>query len=383
MFIGVFALVVVMAVMNGFERELRERVLAVVPHGQITAEVGIRDWPQLGQDLQRNTPVEAVAPYVGGKALISNGWQNRGIELRGIAPEAEKTVSSVSEKLIAGRYLHQASGHWEILIGDILARQLRLTVGDELRLILPKVTVTPLGVYPRERSFVIAGIFSAGAKLDATTAFIQLGDAQKLYQTGTAVHGLRLSFADVHQAEFARPQVESQLGQLPAQPRYASWADTQGSLFQAVQMEKLMVRVLLLFVVLIAAFNIISVLSLAVSDKRGDIAVLRNMGASRATVLMIFLVQGMAASVIGVALAVALGVPAAIHAGAIIAAIEQALGIYVFNPQVYFISRIPSELHTNDVLWVSVFALALSALASFYPAWKAAQTSPAEALRYE
>lgn len=381
MLIGVVSLIVVMSVMNGFERELQQRVLSVVPHGYIEGpQRRLANWQQYAAKLAETPMVSGVAPYVGGKAMLAVFKRLRGVSLYGIDPEQERRVSAVAEHMIAGEYLSGDGGQYQIIIGDILARQLGVSIGDGLTVILPKVTVTPFGLYPREKEFTVSGVFSAGAQLDGTSAFIYIGDAQRLYQLGHDVEGLRLQLTDM----FAAPQLLPVLAaELPEGSVAVSWSDSQGSLFQAVKMEKQMVRLLLLFIVLIAAFNIVSILSMAVSAKRGSIAVLRTMGSTPSSIMAIFIVYGMATGLIGLGLGLLIGVPLAQHIGDVVAFLEQLSGMQLFNPQVYFITHLPSHLEWSDVGVVSGFALLLSLLATLYPAWQASRVQPAEALRYE
>lgn len=381
MLIGVVSLIVVMSVMNGFERELQQRVLSVVPHGYIEGpQRRLANWQNYANTLADNPQVSGVAPYVGGKAMLAVFKRLRGVSLYGINPEQERAVSAVSEHMIAGEYLSGDPGQYQIIIGDILARQLGVNIGDGVTVILPKVTVTPFGLFPREKEFTVSGVFSAGAQLDGSSAFIHIGDAQRLYQLGDDVEGLRLQLTDM----FAAPQLLPMLAaQLPQGSVAVSWSDSQGSLFQAVKMEKQMVRLLLLFIVLIAAFNIVSILSMAVSAKRGSIAVLRTMGSTPGSIMAIFIVYGMATGLIGLGLGLLIGVPLAQHVGDVVAFIEQLSGMQLFNPQVYFITHLPSHLLWSDVVIVSSFALLLSLLATLYPAWQASRVQPAEALRYE
>ncbi len=381
MLIGVVSLIVVMSVMNGFERELQQRVLSVVPHGYIEGpQRRLANWQQYAATLAETPMVSGVAPYVGGKAMLAVFKRLRGVSLYGIDPEQERRVSAVAEHMIAGEYLSGDGGQYQIIIGDILARQLGVSIGDGLTVILPKVTVTPFGLYPREKEFTVSGVFSAGAQLDGTSAFIHIGDAQRLYQLGHDVEGLRLQLTDM----FAAPQLLPVLAaELPEGSVAVSWSDSQGSLFQAVKMEKQMVRLLLLFIVLIAAFNIVSILSMAVSAKRGSIAVLRTMGSTPSSIMAIFIVYGMATGLIGLGLGLLIGVPLAQHIGDVVAFLEQLSGMQLFNPQVYFITHLPSHLEWSDVGVVSGFALLLSLLATLYPAWQASRVQPAEALRYE
>ncbi len=381
MLLGVVSLIVVTAVMNGFESELQKRVLSVLPHGYVEGPgQRLEDWSSYRDALAGSPGLLAAAPYVGGKAMLATSSSVQGAALYGIDPELERAVSSVADKMVAGRYLQAAAGHYEIVVGDILARQLGLMPGDSLRLILPKVTVTPFGLFPREREFTVVGMFSAGVQLDASTAFIHLGDAQKLYQLGDAVQGLRLQFDDIMASARGAAAL---LPQLPQGSVAVDWSVSQGSLFQAVKMEKLMVRLLLMFIVVIAAFNIISILSMAVSARRGAIAVLRTMGATPAGVMAVFVVYGMATGLCGVVAGLLVGVPLALYIGDVVAWFEALTGLYVFDPQVYFISRIPSVLRLGDIALVCSFGISLSLLATLYPARQAAKIQPAEALRYE
>lgn len=381
MTLGVCALIIVISVMNGFEGELRERVLSVVPHGYIEGPRGrLENWQQYQAALAQEDDVVGVAPYIGGKALLTGPAGLRGVALYGVDPQLEKEVSAVFDRILAGRGLPAEAGDYGIVMGDILARQLGVSIGDKITVTLPKVTVTIMGLFPRQRDFHVLGVFSAGAQLDATTAFIHIGDAQKLYQYGNDVEGLRLELTDMFAAPLRLPELAAGF---PAGSRSQDWSQSQGSLFQAVKMEKTMVRLLLLFIILIAAFNIISILTMAVSDKRGAIAVLRTMGATPTTILQVFMVYGMASGCIGVLLGLLIGLPVAANVGDIVAWLERISGLQVFDPQVYFITHLPSELHWQDALGVSIAGLSLSFLATLYPAWQASKVQPAEALRYE
>ncbi|MFT5575258.1 MAG: lipoprotein-releasing system permease protein [Bermanella sp.] len=379
MAVGVISLIVVMSVMNGFEAELRGRVLSLVPHGFIDGpERRMDDWESVASRVSANPSVVGVSPYVGSAAMLMRGDRLRGIQLYAIDPVREEKVSSIHRQIVEGRNLEQAK--YQIVLGDILARHLQVSVGDSVNLVLPTVTVTPLGVFPREKVFEVIGLFKAGADIDGNTAFIHLGDGQRLLRLGSAVNGLRVEFDDL----FAAPQLLKVLASaLPEGSQTLSWAETQGSLFQAVKMEKRMIRLLLFFIVVIAAFNIISILTMAVSQRRAAIAVLRTMGATPAAIVTIFICYGLLTALLGVGLGALIGVPLATHITEIIAILESLLGAKVFNPDVYFISRIPSVFLWSDFFWIVGAALTLSLLATLYPAWQASRIQPAEALRYE
>ncbi|MBB3046298.1 lipoprotein-releasing system permease protein [Litorivivens lipolytica] len=379
MAVGITSLIVVMSVMNGFEAELRNRVLSLVPHGFVDGpDRRLEDWSALMKTVSEQSSVRGVSPYTGTAAMLVRGDRLRGIQLYGIDPATEGSVSDIEQQMVDGNYLDKP--RFEILLGDILARRLQLTVGDRVTLVLPTVTVTPLGLFPQEKTLEVAGIFSAGADVDGNTAFVHLKVGQRLLRLGNAVNGLRVEFDDL----FAAPEELAKLANLlPAGVETQSWAQTQGSLFQAVKMEKRMVRLLLFFIVVIAAFNIISILTMAVSQRRPAIAVLRTMGATPTTIVRIFLVYGLLTAVLGIALGALIGVPVAMNVSELIAFLESSLGMKVFNPDVYFISAIPSVFRWLDFALIVSVALALSVLATLYPAWQSARIEPAEALRYD
>ncbi len=385
MMLGVMSLIVVMSVMNGFEAELRGRVLSLVPHVHVEASAeGIEDWQSLRRTLESDpqlVDIQASAPYIGGDVLLMHQGRIRGVQAFGVDPDLEPTVSDIRSRVVAGQWLNTDPGRYELLLGDILARQLGVYIGSEVTVVLPRVTVTPMGLFPREKRFIVAGVFQAGSQLDSSTAYLQLADAQKLWQMPDRVLGLRLRLDDL----FGAPALASRLN-LRWQDetlRAVPWSESQGSLFDAVTMEKRMIRVLLLFIVLIAAFNIISILTMSVSEKRSAIAVMRSMGATPGQILLIFVVFGCLTGFIGIVLGVLLGVPLALYAGPIIASVEAIFGGQVFDPDVYFISAIPSDLQWGEVASVSLIAAVLSVLATIYPAWRASKIAPAEALRYE
>ncbi len=381
MILGVAALVVVMSVMNGFEAELRGRILALVPHGFITASHGdLQNWQSVVNSVEHSAGVVAAAPYVGGNAMLAKRGPVRGVQLWGIDSARERRVSTVESHIVDGDFSQLDATPFGIVLGDILARNLGVLVGDSVDVILPKVTVTPMGVFPRQKRFTVVAMFRSGSQLDSTTAYIGLNDAQRLYQMGAGVTGLRVAVKDLFKA---RSVLENWSAKQGGQWQVRDWSQTQGSLFQAVKMEKTMVGLLLFIIVAIAAFNIVSILTMMVNDKRADIAVLRTMGALPRTVMAMFVVQGAVIGLFGIVVGAAIGVPLALNAGAIVETLEGLLQTHLFNPQVYFISRIPSVVVPADVISICLVAWLLSLIAAIYPAWRAAQIQPAEALRYE
>lgn len=381
MVLGVMALVVVLSVMNGFEAELRNRILSVVPHAYASGpQQHLSNWQQSQRAVNGLNAVQASAPFIDGNIMLSRPGMSRGARLHAIEPELEATVSKIDHSMIQGSLDQLQPGTYHIVLGEILARYLGAYVGDELTVVLPRVTVTPVGVFPRVKRFKVVGVFQVGAELDSNTVFIHLADGQKLFQYGDAVKGLRLQFDDLFAAKRYLPEV---LAVMPANSTATSWSQTQGSLFRAVKMEKTMISLLLMIIVVIAAFNIISILTMMVADKRSDIAVLRTMGATPQTIMRIFMIQGMTVGMVGIILGITIGIPVALNVGSIVIWFEQVFGAQVFNPEIYFISRIPSVVESSDILWVGLCGLGLSLLATIYPSLRAARVAPAEALRYE
>lgn len=381
MILGVAALVIVTSVMNGFEGELRQRILSVVPHAFVAGpNRQLNDWEHWQAAASDQPGVVASAPYIDGTVMLSRPGLLRGAKLYAIDPVSEAKVSKISSSMIKGDIHQLKAGEYSIVLGEILARYLGVYMGDEVSVVLPRVTVSPVGVFPRVKRFTVAGIFQIGAELDANTVFIHLRDGQKLFQMGEGVNGLRLQFDDLFSVDQNLPAVEASL---PDGTKGTSWSETQGSLFKAVAMEKTMVSMLLMIIVTIAAFNIISITTMMVSDKRSDIAVLRTMGATPNAILSIFMIQGVAVGLAGVFIGLLIGIPIALNVGSIVVSIEMLFGAQLFNPDIYFISRIPSELEYADILWIALSGFCLSVLATIYPSIRASKVQPAEALRYE
>jgi lipoprotein-releasing system permease protein len=381
MAVSVLAMVLVLSVMNGFEGVMRNRILHAIPHAQITAQDGIADWQSLAQQLQQLPVVLGAAPQDRARVLLESDSKVRGGELFGIDPVLEAGVSQIDQFLTDGEWNALRPGEFGAVLGRSLARQLQVEVGDSINIMLPRVSVTPLGLFPRSRRFTVVGIFSVGAQLDSTQLYIHIDDAGRLLRTGGKVDALRLRFADVMRA----PEELETLRNLPVLAGFElkSWRDENRTLFNAIRMEKIMVSLMLSVIVAVAVFNLVSILTMAVADRRNDIAVLRTIGASRGTILAIFLIYGMAMGVTGIGVGALLGSVLAINVGAISAWLERVGGAELMDSQVFFIAHLPSEWRWEQTLSIAAMALVLCAIAVFYPAWRASKIHPAEALRYE
>ncbi len=380
MALGVMALIIVMSVMNGFDREMKERILSVIPHGYIDEVPALKDWQALAARVEQHPEVVASAPYIASSAMVSYAGGFEAIELQGVLPEAEARVSIVNQRMLVGDMAALQPGEYGIVMGRLLASRLMLTPGDKVRVTSPEINMTPMGAFTRSRSFTLVGVFEVKAQVDSTLALIHLSDAQKfLRQPG--VQGLHVKTTDLYSAGRVMAELRQQLGEQTFQVK--DWSQTQGSLFQAVKMEKIVIGSLLMIIIAVAAFNIVSSLVLMVADKRSDIAVLRTMGVSARQVMAIFIVQGSAVGLIGTLIGALLGCMVALSLTPIMGFFESLLGLEVFDPEVYFITQLPSLLLWQDVAFICTVALLLSFIATLYPAYRAAQIEPAEALRYE
>lgn len=378
--LGVAVLIIVLSVMNGFDRELKERILGMVPHATIEGNGPLEDWQALDARVEAHPRVLAAAPYIQGQAMVTGGGNVRGVLLNGILPDQERTVSIIENHMIEGSLDDLVSGEFGIIIGRLMAASLRLQVGDRVTIVLPEASVTPAGVLPRLKRFTVKGIFSVGAELDGNYTLIHMDDAAKLMRTGGKAEGIRLLVDDL----FAAPRVSSEAARELGGRYYVSdWTRTHGNLFAAIRMEKTMIGLLLMFIVAVAAFNIVSTLVMVVTDKTGDIAILRTMGATPGRIMRIFIVQGAVIGVFGTVIGTTLGIVGALNISGFIAWLEGVLGHQFLNADVYFISYLPSQLQWQDVFIISGAGLAMSLLATIYPAWRASRVDPAEALRYE
>ena len=379
MALGVIALIVVLSVMNGFDGEIKQRLLRVVPHitGVGPEPVSAAQIAEFEQRLLRDeSNVAAVVPMVQTYAMLSYQSEQAGVMVQGI-DSSWPTADLVKEHMIAGNLQQLQPGEFGIVLGSQLARQLGTFVGDRVQLTLPEVSISPAGIFPRLKRFVVMGVFTVGAQVDASVAFIHQQDARKLLRLGKYYQGVQLQMHNAYDAD------QWLLTEDLPQWRWRSWTEQMGTLFRAMRMEKMVVSLLLSVIIAVAAFNIIASLVLMVADKRRDIAVVRALGASSGLVVKVFVVQGMAVGIMGIIVGTGLGSMLAYFIGDIVAFIETLTGVYLFDPSVYLISALPSKLLWSDVAMVISGAGLISFLATLYPAWRAGQVLPAEALRYE
>lgn len=382
MALGVAALIVVLSVMNGFQKELRTRILGVASHIQITGfERGFSGWEAVARAAGAHPDVLAAAPYANAQALLSQGENVQGAMVRGILPELEDGVADISRHMRQGSLSALVPGAFRVILGAELARSLGVRVGDRVVLIAPQGQVTPAGILPRVKQFTVAGIFQVDMyEYDAGLALTHLADAQKLYRMEDQVSGVRLKLRDLYEApRVAREVARGLRGDLLVQ----DWTQGHANFFRAVQIEKNVMFIILTLIVAVASFNIVSTLVMAVTDKRADIAILRTLGASPRSIMAIFMVQGALIGVIGTLAGLLMGVLLALNVGTVVPAIEHALGIQFLRADVYYITELPSDMHWSDVLSIAATSLVLSLLATLYPSYRAARVQPAQALRYE
>ncbi|MEE3634939.1 lipoprotein-releasing ABC transporter permease subunit [Pseudomonas defluvii] len=381
--LGVVVMIVVLSVMNGFDHEMRTRVLGMVPHATLETGQPINNWPALADTVKQNPQVVAVAPFTQMQGLLTHDGKVQKVLLNGIDPGQERKVSIIDDFIRQGRLDDLVPGEFGIMIGDKAATKLGVGIGDKLTFVAPEVTVTPAGMFPRMKRFTVVGIFHVGAgEIDGYLGLTNLSDLSRLHRwKADQVQGLRLKFDDLFQAPRTAWSIAQKLGD---QEFYArDWTRSHGNLYQAIRMEKAMIGLLLLLIVAVAAFNIISTLVMVVNDKKGDIAILRTLGATPGQIMAIFMVQGTVIGVVGTLIGAVVGIAAALNVSAAIAGLESLIGHKFLNADVYFIDYLPSQVMAEDVWMVCGAALVLSFLATLYPAWRAARTQPAEALRYE
>lgn len=380
--LGVTALITVLSVMNGFEKEVRERILDMVSHLTVTDFDGrLKNWPKVLDTTKTHKNVIAAAPYVEAQGMLINGSSVNGTLIRGVLPEHEPNVSNVSSKMKKGRFTDLQAGKFGVILGQDLARILGVHVGDKVTMVTPSANVTPAGVAPRLKRFTVVGVFYIGMyEYDSTMALIHMKDAQRLFRMNDQVTGVRAKLNDL----FAAPLTRNELQDNSLSEYWVrDWSSYHANWFRAVKIEKRMIFLLLLLIVAVAAFNIVSTLVMVVTDKQSDIAILRTLGASPRSIMGIFMVQGAIIGFIGTLLGTVGGVSLALNLDTVVPFIEKLLGIHILDPSVYYISELPSDLHWDDVWTICSISLILGLVATLYPAWHASKTQPAEALRYE
>ena len=383
--LGVAALIIVLSVMNGFQKEVTDRMLSVVSHIELLDARGdaLADWQATAQAARQNPAVVAAAPFIANQSLIARGDEMRGAVVRGIIPALEAGVTPLAAELKDGVLAKLQPGAWNIVLGVELARTLRVKPGDSVTLVAPGGQVTPAGTVPRLKSFTVAGTFEAGHyEYDSGLALIHLDDAAKLYRLDGPT-GVQLRLADLHQARAVAQQLAQALQGRSEALLVRDWTRTNRNWFDAVQLEKRLMFIILTLIVAVAAFNLVSTLVMTVTDKRADIAILRTLGASPRSIMGIFVVQGAASGVIGTLGGVLFGLLVAVNIGTLVPALERLLGMAFLPGSIYLISRMPSDPRLADVLPIALISLLLAFVATLYPSWRASRVKPAEALRYE
>jgi len=380
--LGVTALITVLSVMNGFEAELRDRILGMTSHASISGMEGqLHDWQTLIPAVESEPRVVGWAPYIEGQAMLSSDRRVSGVMLRGILTDMEPRVSEVAQRVVEGQLEALRAGEFGIVLGAELADYLGVVAGDKITVISPQLSSTPAGILPRLKRFTVVGVFKVGMyEYDRNLALIQMDDAARLLRMDQAVTGLRLKLADVF---YAREVVQALGPRLPGAYQIADWTQAHSNFFKAIQTEKRVMFIILLLIVAVAAFNIVSTLVMVVTDKRADIAILRTQGMTPGDVMGIFIVLGTLIGAFGTLLGGAGGILLALNVETLVPALERFFGVQFLSADVYYISELPSKLLWTDVARITGMAFLLSILATLYPAWQASRIKPAEELRYE
>jgi lipoprotein-releasing system permease protein len=380
--LGVAALIVVLSVMNGFQKELRARILGVASHVQITGpDNSLADWERVAGIARENPQVVAASPYVNAQGMLAFDAQVRGAIVRGVDPQRESEVADIGRHMVAGRLDALQPGEFGIVLGAELARALRVHPGERVTLIAPQGLVTPAGIVPRLKQFRVVGIFQVDHyEYDSALALVNLADAQRLYQLGDRVSGVRLRLVDLFESRAVARELYRAIG---GDILISDWTRRHATFFKAVEVEKRVMFIILTLIVAVAAFNVVSTLVMVVTDKQSDIAILRTLGATPGSVMRIFIVQGAVIGLIGTLAGVVGGIVLALNVDTVLPWVERTLKVQFLSKEIYFISELPSELRQGDVTWIAAVALVMSFVATIYPSWRASRVRPAEALRYE
>jgi len=380
--LGVAALIVVLSVMNGFGKELRERTLGMTAHATVTGQDGrLSDWRDIQAKVSSHHSVIGTAPFTQNEAMLSNRNRVSGAIIRGVLPEEEPNVSDIHKKMVSGELIDLKPGEYGIILGRELANAMGVFEGEKITVITPQANVTPVGVMPRLKRFTVTGVFEAGMhQFDRSMAFMHIQDAQKLFSMDENVEGVRLKLSDMFNARLISHELDKVVGE---DYWVRDWTNMHSNLFKALKTEKLVMFIILLSIVLVAALNIISTLVMTVNDKQADIAILRTIGMTPNSLMWVFIVQGTVIGLIGTLLGLAMGVPIALNVNEIVVFFEALFQTKFLPPDVYYISEIKSDMRISEVFMYSASAFSLSVLATIYPAWRAARIQPADALRYE
>ena len=380
--LGITLIITVLSVMNGFQFEIKDRILSMTAHATVLELDGkLRDWQKVEKDLEGNTEIKGSAPYVQGQGMIVHGKQVTGAMITGIDPQLESNVSRIGNHLLDASLDVLKPGEFGILLGSDLANYLSVDVGEKITVITPEATVTPAGIIPKFRRFTVMGTYTVGMpQYDRNTASIHIGDAKRLFNLGDAVTGLRLKFEDLFDAQEITYKLRDQLGGMYW---VSDWTYHNRNFFRALKMEKTMMFIITIIIVFVAAFNIISMLVMVVTEKQSDIAIMRTLGVSPKSIMGIFVVQGTVIGLVGTLLGALGGVLLSSNLESIVRLVEKIRGAKFLSPDVYPISDFPSEIIPSEVIAICIVAFVITVLATIYPAWKAARTQPAEALRYE
>lgn len=382
--LGVMVLITVLSVMNGFDQEIRNRIFGMANQVTITGvNQSIPAWQRISKIAKQNPDVTGVAPFVSGQGmLVGNGLQHPVIVV-GVLPKEEANVSSLGRKMLAGRFENLKAKQYGVVLGEQLALSLGVDIGDKVNLLIPTATITPIAIMPRFKTFTVVGVYSVGRGFgfDTNYAYLNMQDAQTLFQLGHDVSGLRLKIKDL----YAAPRITQELSKnLTPEYQVSNWTLEYGPLMHTLALEKTMMFLILLLLIAISAFNLVSSLMMVVTDKRSDIAILRTLGATPSNILSIFMVQGTVIGLVGTLLGLIGGIALATHVTEIVSLLESLFHVQLFNSSSYFfVDQLPSQLDSSDIIKICLAALGMSFIATIYPAWRAARTEPAEALRYE